>query len=80
MACGRCAVVANGTAVDTEMRSRSSAIATAGCCLSAAYMAAWFIARLEGVGAARDILRHAAPVGENDSYATRAMACVAPYL
>lgn len=55
-------------------------VATAGGCLSSQYLAAWFIARLEGSDAARDAIRHVAPVGEKESYVTRAMANITPYL
>jgi transcriptional regulator GlxA family with amidase domain len=39
-------------------------IATAGGCLSSAYLAGWLIARLEGVQAAEEALHYVAPVGE----------------
>lgn len=41
-------------------------VATAGGCLAAQYLAAWFIARLEGIEAARNAIQHVAPVGEKD--------------
>jgi len=55
-------------------------IATAGGCLSSQYLAAWVIARTEGVEAARDALHYVAPVGEKDVYVSRALAHVEPYL
>ncbi len=55
-------------------------VATAGGCLSSAYLAAWMIARLEGVEAATDALHYVAPVGEKDDYVARAMGNVTPYL
>ena len=55
-------------------------VATAGGCLASAYLAAWFIARLEGVDAVQGALRHVAPVGEKDAFVARAMANIAPYL
>ncbi|WP_280155765.1 DJ-1/PfpI family protein [Piscinibacter sp. XHJ-5] len=55
-------------------------LATAGGCLSSQYLAAWFIARLEGVEAARDAIHHVAPVGEKEAYVTRAMANISPFL
>lgn len=55
-------------------------VATAGGCLSAPYLAAWVIARLEGVEAASAALHYVAPVGEKDAYVSRAMANIAPYL
>ena len=38
-------------------------VATAGGCLSSAYLAGWMIARAEGVEAARNALQYIAPVG-----------------
>ena len=53
-------------------------LATAGGCLAAPYLAAWFIARLKGEAAAREVLHYFAPVGEKEAYVARAMACIAP--
>ena len=55
-------------------------VATAGGCLSSQYLAAWFIARLKGVEAARSAIHHVAPVGEKEAYVTRAMANISPFL
>jgi transcriptional regulator GlxA family with amidase domain len=55
-------------------------VATAGGCLASQYLAAWFIARLEGVEAAHNAIRHVAPVGEKEAYVTRAMANISPFL
>lgn len=55
-------------------------VATAGGCLSSQYLAAWVIARLEGVEAARNSIRYVAPVGEKEIYVERAMANIAPFL
>jgi len=55
-------------------------IATAGGCLSSAYLAGWLIARLEGVQAAEEALNYVAPVGEKDEYVARAMGNITPYL
>jgi transcriptional regulator GlxA family with amidase domain len=55
-------------------------VATAGGCLSSPYLAAWVIARLVGVDAARDALHYVAPVGEKDQYVVNALAHVQPYL
>src|SRR5258708_3613594 len=41
-------------------------VATAGGCLSSAYLAGWMIARLEGVEAATNALHYGAPVGEKE--------------
>lgn len=53
-------------------------VATAGGCLASQYLAAWVIARLEGVEAARSAMHYVAPVGEKDEYVERAMANVLP--
>ncbi|MBN3816212.1 AraC family transcriptional regulator [Paraburkholderia sp. Se-20369] len=55
-------------------------VATAGGCLSSQYLAAWVIARLAGVDAARAAIHYVAPVGEKEAYVTRAMENVAPFL
>jgi transcriptional regulator GlxA family with amidase domain len=55
-------------------------IATAGGCLASHYLAAWFIARLKSVDAAREVIHYVAPVGEKDAYVTRAIANITPYL
>jgi transcriptional regulator GlxA family with amidase domain len=55
-------------------------IATAGGCLSSAYLAGWLIARSEGIDAAVDALGYIAPVGEKDEYLARAMGNITRYL
>jgi transcriptional regulator GlxA family with amidase domain len=55
-------------------------VATAGGCLASAYLAAWLIARLEGVPAAEAALHYVAPVGEKEQYVARAMGNISPYL
>jgi transcriptional regulator GlxA family with amidase domain len=55
-------------------------VATAGGCLSSAYLAGWMIARLEGDEAARGALHYVAPVGEKEEYVERAMCSITPYL
>ena len=55
-------------------------VATAGGCLASQYLAAWVIARLEGVGAAESAMHYVAPVGEKDEYVARAMRNIAPFL
>jgi transcriptional regulator GlxA family with amidase domain len=55
-------------------------VATAGGCLASQYLAAWFIARLEGVEAARSAIHSVAPVGEKEAYVTRAIANISPFL
>lgn len=48
-------------------------VATAGGCLASQYLAAWVIARLDGVEAARSAMHYVAPVGEKDEYVERAL-------
>jgi transcriptional regulator GlxA family with amidase domain len=55
-------------------------IATAGGCLASQYLAAWVIAKLEGINAAQSALHYVAPVGEKEEYVTRAMRNITPYL
>jgi len=55
-------------------------IATAGGCLASQYLAAWVIARLVGIDAAKSAIHYVAPVGEKDEYVFRAMRAIAPYL
>ena len=55
-------------------------VATAGGCLSSQYLAAWFIARLAGIDAARSAIDYVAPVGEKDDYVARALANISPFL
>lgn len=55
-------------------------VATAGGCLASQYLAAWLIARLEGMDAARDALHYVSPVGEKEDYVARALRNIAPFL
>jgi len=55
-------------------------VATAGGCLASHYLAAWVIARLEGVEAAQSALHYVAPVGEKEDYVSRGMRNITPYL
>jgi transcriptional regulator GlxA family with amidase domain len=69
-----------GVAVLNQPFVAKQNVATAGGCLSSQYLAAWFIARLEGGEAARNAIRHVAPVGEKEIYVARAMANISPFL
>jgi transcriptional regulator GlxA family with amidase domain len=69
-----------GVAVLNQPFVAKQNVATAGGCLSSQYLAAWFIARLEGVEAARSAIQHVAPVGEKETYVTRAIANISPFL
>jgi transcriptional regulator GlxA family with amidase domain len=55
-------------------------VATAGGCLASQYLAAWVIARFEGLESARSAMHYVAPVGEKELYVDRAVANIAPYL
>ena len=55
-------------------------VATAGGCLASQYLAAWVIARLEGVDAATSAMHYVAPVGEKDEYVARALRNITPFL
>jgi transcriptional regulator GlxA family with amidase domain len=55
-------------------------VASAGGCLASQYLAAWLLARLLGREAAAAALHDVAPVGEKDTYVSRALAHVAPHL
>ncbi len=69
-----------GVAVLNQPFVAKQNVATAGGCLASQYLAAWVIARLEGVEAARNALNHVAPVGEKETYVTRAVANISPFL
>lgn len=55
-------------------------VATAGGCLASQYLAAWIIARTEGIEAATAAIHYVAPVGEKENHVARAIGNVAPYL
>jgi len=56
------------------------AVATAGGCLAAQYLAAWAIARLGTLEDAAEALHYVAPVGEKAAYVERALAAIRPFL
>ncbi len=55
-------------------------IATAGGCLASPYLAAWIIARTEGIEAAASALHYVAPVGEKDAFVSNALTNITRYL
>jgi transcriptional regulator GlxA family with amidase domain len=69
-----------GVAVLNQPFFAKGNIATAGGCLASQYLAAWTIARLAGLDAARNAIHYVAPVGEKEEYVSRAMRNVEPYL
>lgn len=54
-------------------------VATAGGCLASQYLAAWMIARFEGIEAAQSAIHYVAPVGEKEAHVARAMKNVRPF-
>jgi len=58
----------------------SGNVATAGGCFASPYLAAWIIARTEGVDAAAEALHYVAPVGEKEAYVENALRNLRPYL
>jgi transcriptional regulator GlxA family with amidase domain len=73
-------VVAAGVAVLNQAFVAKGNVATAGGCLASQYLAAWVIARMEGIDAAESAMHYVAPVGEKDDYVTRAMRNITPFL
>lgn len=73
-------VVAAGVEVLNQPFFASGNVATAGGCLASHYLAAWIIARLEGIEAAESALHYVAPVGEKEEYVSRARRNISPYL
>ena len=55
-------------------------VATAGGCFASPYLAAWVIARTEGVEAAAEALHYVAPVGEKEAYVKNALRNLRPHL
>lgn len=73
-------VEAAGIAVVDRPFAASGNVATAGGCLASPYLAAWVIARLQGVEAAREAIHYVAPVGEKQAFVQRTMEHLAPSL
>lgn len=55
-------------------------IATAGGCLASQYLAAWLIAKTQGLEAAKEAMHYVAPVGEKEDYVSRAIANIEIFL
>lgn len=73
-------VVAAGVNVVNQPFVAKGNVATAGGCLASQYLAAWVIARLEGIEAAMSAMHYVAPVGEKDDYVARVLRNITPYL
>jgi transcriptional regulator GlxA family with amidase domain len=69
-----------GVAVLNQPFLAKGNVATAGGCLASQYLAAWVIARLQGVEAARGAMHYVAPVGEKDEYVERALRHIVPFV
>ncbi len=55
-------------------------VASAGGCLASKYLAAWILARTEGLEAMQSAIHYVAPVGEKEDYVERATKNITPYL
>lgn len=73
------ALEAGVTVLDQPFYARGN-LATAGGCLASAYLAAWIIARSEGLEAAASALHYVAPVGEKKTYVANALTNITSYL
>lgn len=73
-------VIEAGVEVLDQPFFASGNVATAGGCLASQYLAAWMIARLDGLEAAASAIHYVAPVGEKDEYVSRALDNIRPYL
>lgn len=67
------------TVLDQPFFAREN-IATAGGCLASAYLAAWVIARSEGLADAASALHYVAPVGEKDTFVANALKNITSYM
>lgn len=73
-------VVETGISVLNQPFYAEANIATSGGCLSSVYLAAWVIARLEGLEAAKQAIDYVASVGEKEEYVLRMLKNIEPYL
>ncbi len=55
-------------------------VASAGGCLASKYLAAWILARTEGVEAMQSAIHYVAPVGEKEDYVARATKNISQFL
>ena len=73
-------VVEAGATVIEKPFHVSGNVATAGGCLASHYLAAWIVARSIGREAAEELLAYVTPVGEQEAWASRALAVIQPYV
>ena len=64
-----------GLEVRSEPLHVVDGVATAGGCLSSQYLATWVVLRLVGEAGARRALNYVVPIGEDDAYADKLIAC-----
>ena len=69
-----------GIDVINEPFTAKGNVATSGGCLSSQYLATWFIARLADVETAKGVMFYVAPVGEKETYVSRALENISPFL
>ena len=73
-------VVEAGVEVLNQPFYAAGNVATAGGCLASIYLAAWVIARAQGLETAAHAIRYVAPVGEKDEWVARTLGNITPYL
>ncbi len=69
-----------GVAVLNQPFFASGNIATAGGCMASQYLAAWLIAKTEGLEAAKNAIDYVAPVAEKEKYVAMTVENIAKYL
>lgn len=73
-------VIEAGVSVLNQPFFAKENIATAGGCLSSMYLAAWVIARLEGLDKAKEVINYVAPVGEKELFVSQVFKNIGHYL
>lgn len=73
-------VIEAGVSVLNQPFFAKENIATAGGCLSSMYLAAWVIARLEGLDKAKEVINYVAPVGEKELFVSQVLKNIGHYL
>ncbi len=70
----------SGVEVLNQAFFASDNIATAGGCLASSYLAAWVLARTEGIDVAKEAIYYVAPVGEKEHYVDSMLDNISKYL
>lgn len=73
-------VIEAGVSVLNQPFFAKENIATAGGCLSSMYLAAWVVARLEGLDKAKEVINYVAPVGEKELFVSQVLKNIGHYL